>query len=79
MKTLKKQSIDTSGKVATEYLRVKNEDVGVKLKDDFKLCPKVEWKKKVKGYEPGQKDDVKAQEDVTEGLPKKHYQKRSKS
>ena len=79
MKTLKKQSTDTSGKVATEYLRVKDEEVKVKAVGGFKLCGKVDWKKATKGYKGGKKDEPK-EVDIVESLPKKRpYQKPSRS
>jgi hypothetical protein len=81
MKTLKKESINTSGKVEKEYIRVKDEEVKAKLADGFKLCGKVEWKTATKGYgKKAPKSEVKKEVDVTEGLAKKKpYQKPSKS
>jgi len=80
MKTLKKQSTDTSGKVATEYLRVKDSEVKAKIMGGFKFCGKVDWKKATKGYKGGKKDEPKKEVEITEGMPKKRpYQKPSKS
>lgn len=59
MKTLKKQSVDTSGKVCTEYVRAKESDIVVKMKDGWKFCGKIEWKTATQGY--GKKKVVKAE------------------
>lgn len=72
MKTLQKQSINTSGKVEVEWLRVKDVEVPAKIKEGWKYGKKIEWKIATKGYKGGKKDVKKAEVNVTEGLKKKY-------
>lgn len=76
MKTLKK----STGKTV-EYSRVKDEEVKDKLANGFKFCGKVECKTATKGYGRVEKkaEPVKVEEDVTAGIPKKRYNKLSRS
>ena len=82
MKTLIRQSTNTSGKVEVEFQRVKDEQAKIVVgKDGWKYGKKVEWKIATQGY--GKKSVKKVEEkkivDITEGLSKKPYQKSKKS
>jgi len=69
MKTLKKV-ID--GKV--EYVRVKDNEVSVKIGDGWTYCKKEEWKTATKGYKKGgKKGEIEKETDETK--EKSNYSK----